>query len=93
MGSNKVQKGPKKGPKRAQNGLKIEKISIFSFGSKCSEKRHPKSNVATIVFDKFGSKALSLFGVAFIRKTTKNPGVLPLFGSCLYLTEKDFGQK
>ena len=32
-----------------------------------------KSNVATIVFDKFGSKALPLFGVAFIR-------VLPLLG-------------
>ena len=28
---------PKKGPKRAQNGLKIEKKTIFSFGSKCTK--------------------------------------------------------
>ena len=39
-----------------------------------------KSNVATIVYDKFGSKALPLFGVAFIRSKKIGAKALPLLG-------------
>ena len=43
-----------------------------------------KSNAATIVFDKFGSKALPLFGVAFIRSKKFGAKALPLLGCCHY---------
>ena len=47
-----------------------------------------RSNFATIVFDKFGLKALPLFGVAFIRSKKIGAKALPLFGVLPLLTQK-----
>ena len=57
-----------------KNGQKVPKIGG----------NHPnKSNAATIVFDKFGSKAMPLFGVTFIRSKKIGAKALPLLGCCL----------
>ena len=52
-----------------QNRQKVPKIGVTPPPN--------KSNVATIVFDKFGSKALPLFGVALIRSEKFGAKALP----------------
>ena len=55
----------------AQNPQKVPKMGVTPPN---------KSNVATIVFDKFGPKALPLLGVAFIRSKKIGAKALPLLG-------------
>jgi len=59
----------------SQNGKKCPKIGVTPPN---------KSNIATIAFDKFGSKALPLFGVAFLRSKKIGAKALPLLGCCIY---------